>query len=211
MISLKNAKLIFWDFDGVIKDSVDVKTQAFVQLFQSFGKEIAARVREHHEDNGGMSRYDKIPIYLSWAGESTEKANVDAYCIRFAQIALQGVIDAPWVSGIETILRTNPDKQIFILVTATPRDEIEEILKVLDIRTCFQNVFGAPVNKKDAISITLAERKIEPQDSLMIGDALADYHAAQVNNVPFLLRRHDANTRIFRNYTGDAVKDFKGL
>ncbi|MEC7219091.1 MAG: hypothetical protein VXW29_01645, partial [SAR324 cluster bacterium] len=32
-------KLIFWDFDGVIKDSVPLKTEAFDQLFCEYGEE----------------------------------------------------------------------------------------------------------------------------------------------------------------------------
>ena len=28
-----NARVIFWDFDGVIKDSVPVKTEAFRKIF----------------------------------------------------------------------------------------------------------------------------------------------------------------------------------
>ena len=45
-------KLYFWDFDGVIKDSVDVKTQAYFQLFEPFGLDVAERVRQHHEAMG---------------------------------------------------------------------------------------------------------------------------------------------------------------
>ena len=30
---LKRAKLVFWDFDGVIKESVDIKTQAYLLTF----------------------------------------------------------------------------------------------------------------------------------------------------------------------------------
>ena len=38
---IKTASVIFWDFDGVIKDSVSVKSDAFVQLFLPFGKQIS--------------------------------------------------------------------------------------------------------------------------------------------------------------------------
>ena len=56
--------IIFWDFDGVIKDSVQIKSKAFGNLFAQFGNIISKRVIEHHESNGGMSRFEKIPIYL---------------------------------------------------------------------------------------------------------------------------------------------------
>lgn len=204
-------KLVFWDFDGVIKDSVEVKTRAFVQLFEPFGAEIAGRVRDHHEAHGGMSRLNKIPLYLQWAGESPTQTLVDEYCQRFSQLSLQGVIDSPWVGGAEALLRGNPYKQSFVLVTATPHGEIEEILAALDLRSCFMDVFGAPTSKKEAIRATLTARKLDPGLCLMIGDAGADMEAAQANHVPFLLRRHSTNGRVFENYTGYSVEDFAGL
>lgn len=204
-------KLVFWDFDGVIKDSVEVKTQAFSQLFEPYGAEVAERVRNHHEDHGGMSRFEKIPLYLEWAGELVTPGRIDEYCQRFSRLAFQGVIDAPWVPGAEALLRGNPYRQKFVLVTATPQGEIEEILAALKLRSCFMDVFGAPTSKKEAIRITLASCKIEPQHCLMIGDAKADWDAAQANQSHFLLRRHASNGRVFENYTGDSVEDLAGL
>lgn len=204
-------KLLFWDFDGVIKESVQVKTDAFVKLFLPYGAAIAERVRNHHEANGGMSRFEKFPKYLEWAGEAVTPQKVVEYCQRFSRLALQGVIDAPWVPGAEAILRGNPRRQEFILVTATPQDEIEVILSAINLRSCFSEIFGAPLSKKEAIRLSLDSRKLDASECLMIGDAKADYDAARANNVPFLLRRHDSNRGAFENYNGDSVDDFLSL
>lgn len=204
-------KLIFWDFDGVIKDSVAVKTEAFAHLFRPYGVELAQRVCAHHEANGGMSRFEKFPLYLEWAGESVTQEKVDECCRRFSQLALQGVINAPWVPGVEAILRRNPHQQEFVLVTATPQEEIEEILAEINLRTCFSGVFGAPISKKEAIRASLAARTLDASQCLMIGDAKADWEAALAYNVPFLLRRHSSNRRVFENYSGDSVEDFLNL
>jgi len=211
MQQLSQSKLIFWDFDGVIKDSVEVKTHAYVKLFQPFGSVVAKRVREHHEAHGGMSRFDKFPLYLQWAGEEPSQSRVSEFCDQFSQVVLQGVIDAPWVAGVEDYLRSNRHKQTFVLVSATPQDELEQILHALDLTKCFAEVFGAPTYKKDAIRMTLAARGLDPRDCLMIGDARADLEAAEANQVPFLLRKHETNTNVFADYTGPSVKDFTAL
>ncbi len=211
MLNTSCPRQIFWDFDGVIKDSVGVKTDAFVQLFLPYGAELAERVRVHHEANGGMSRFEKFPLYLEWAGESAAPEKVDAYCQRFSELVLQGVINAPWVPGVEAILRGNPHQQVFVLVTATPQGEIEEILAAINLRACFSGVFGAPVSKKEAIRTSLAARNLDASQCLMIGDAKADWDAALANNVDFLLRRHSSNRHVFENYTGDSVEDFLNL
>lgn len=208
MQQLSQPKLIFWDFDGVIKDSVEVKSRAFVKLFEAFGNEVAERVHEHHEANGGMSRFDKVPLYLQWAGEEPNQDRVREFCDRFGQLVLQGVIDAPWVGGVEKYLRNNPLQQIFVLVSATPQNELEQILHALELTKCFADIFGMPTRKKDAIRMTLAARGFDPNDCLMVGDARADLEAAEANQIPFLLRRHETNSNVFASYPGSSVKDF---
>jgi phosphoglycolate phosphatase-like HAD superfamily hydrolase len=205
---VREFRVVFWDFDGVIKDSVEVKTRAFVKLFEVFGEKVVMRVRKHHEANGGMSRFDKVPLYLQWADEEPSQHRVREFCDRFGDLVLQGVIDAPWVPGVETFLRNNPYRQIFVLVSATPQGELEEILKALDLAKCFEEVFGAPTRKRDAISITLAALGFGSYECLMVGDARADLDAAEANQVPFLLRRHATNSNMFASYSGSSVKDF---
>lgn len=208
---IKNAALVFWDFDGVIKDSVDIKTQAYVKLFQPFGSMVAERVREHHEAHGGMSRFDKLPLYLQWAGEEPNESRVIEFCDQFSQLVLRGVIEAPWVPGAETFLRINPYQQTRILVSATPQDELEKILEALDLTVCFADVFGAPTQKQKAIGMTLTARGLNSHNCIMIGDARADIEAAEANQIAFLLRRHETNANVFADYTGASVKDFTEL
>ena len=86
---------IFWDFDGVIKDSVEVKSTAFSKLFQPFGIDVAERIRQHHETNGGMSRFDKLPIYLDWAGCSPTSELVEEYSKKFSTWILKGKMQTP--------------------------------------------------------------------------------------------------------------------
>lgn len=200
--TLGAASLIFWDFDGVIKDSVDVKTLAYERLFLPFGREIASRVRQHHESHGGVSRFDKIPLYLTWAGELATAAQVEAFCARFSQSVLQAVIDAPWVPGVREYLLQHFSRQYFVLVTATPQEEIEQILAALDLSGCFREVHGAPTKKAHAIKVVLPRLECAPAQALMIGDAETDLQAAQANAVPFLLRRTPLNLSMQANYNG---------
>ena len=75
-----NYKVIFWDFDGTIKESNSIKTDAFEQLFQDFGGVLAKKIRQHHIDNEGVSRYIKIPKYMKWAGIATTEKKISYYC-----------------------------------------------------------------------------------------------------------------------------------
>lgn len=199
---LRAATLVFWDFDGVIKDSVDVKTLAYESLFLPYGEQIASRVRQHHEANGGVSRFDKIPLYLAWAGEQATPVQVEAFCARFSLAVLQAVIDSPWVPGVREYLLQHFAEKYFVLVTATPQSEIEKILASLDLCRCFREVHGAPTKKGYAVKEVLARLECAPASALMVGDAETDLQAAQSNSVPFLLRRTPLNLSLQASYSG---------
>ena len=103
--SLKSAKVIFWDFDGVIKDSVKVKTDAFEKLFSTYGNDIVKKIRIHHEENGGVSRFDKIPIYLKWVKQELSQEIVNRYSNQFSILVKKNVIDSEWVVGVLNFLQ----------------------------------------------------------------------------------------------------------
>lgn len=205
---IADARLIFWDFDGVIKDSVDVKTRAFEALFRPYGGKVAARVREHHQANGGISRFEKMPLYLGWVGLDATEKNVVDFCRRFSSAVLDAVIDSPWVPGVLDYLERFHHEQHFVLVTATPQSEIEIILDRIGIAHYFQKVFGAPMSKAKVISDVLNELNIPLSRALMIGDAESDLLAAEQNGVPFLLRRTAINHPLQQRYPGPQLGHF---
>ena len=56
-------KAIIFDYDGVIAESVNVKTEAFAEMYKPYGESILKKVVSHHEANGGISRFEKFRIY----------------------------------------------------------------------------------------------------------------------------------------------------
>jgi phosphoglycolate phosphatase-like HAD superfamily hydrolase len=184
---IKIAKVVFWDFDGVIKDSVEVKSDAFEQLFLPFGKDIAKKVRIHHEENGGISRFDKLPIYLDWAGQTLSTQLIDEYSDKFSLLVKQKIIDSEWTNGVLEYLQENYQRQQFFIVTATPQQEIEEILIQLKIENYFKQVIGSPVSKVSALKLLINKYGIDRKKAIMIGDTLSDFESAKDRQIPFVL------------------------
>ena len=191
----------------MIKDSVDVKTEAYENLFLPYGIQIARRVRQHHEAHGGVSRFNKIPLYLEWAGQAATPEQIEECCQQFSQAVVQAVIDSPWVPGVREYLLKYYMEQYFVLVTATPQDEIEKILASLKLSHCFREIFGAPTKKSQAVKAVLERLKCSPDEAVMIGDSESDLLAAQVNSVPFLLRRTPLNEELQATFQGSMFDD----
>jgi phosphoglycolate phosphatase-like HAD superfamily hydrolase len=205
---VKEFKLIFWDFDGVIKESAEIKAKAFRRLFSSGGQSLANKIEAHHNSNGGMSRYEKFPIYLQWAGEEVTKGTLDALSLEFSEIVFQDILDANWVPGVLEYLQKNHQRQIFILVTATPLEEIKKILNILGISNYFKCVHGSPQTKAKAIADGLTKFKCAPDNALMIGDSYVDLSAAKENAVGFLLRRTLENQDLISRYQVKSINNF---
>jgi phosphoglycolate phosphatase-like HAD superfamily hydrolase len=204
---LKESQIVFWDFDGVIKDSVMVKSAGYEKLFLPFGEDVVKRVNKHHNVHGGISRYEKIPLYLSWAGEPANPIQVQDFCDRFSELVQQAVVDSPWVPGVCEYLSSHYADQCFVLITGTPQKEIEEILHALNITRYFRNVYGAPKAKTIMVKDVLERLSCPFEQALVIGDSGTDLEAAKNNNVAFLLRRTSLNKELQKQFTGPSFEN----
>lgn len=210
-IVLKYAKIVFWDFDGVIKDSVDVKTQAFQKMFEPFGSDVFKQVVTHHKQNGGISRYVKIPLYLeSYAGQNINDKMVAEYLEIFSNMVVKKVIDSPWIPGVLDIIRKKYSAQIFVMITGTPENEIRIILKTLKIDHYFDTIYGSPNEKETIITHTLKSFDVRADECILFGDSYTDFYAAKTNGVPFVYVKssNDKDERIIPNYM---IHNFKEI
>ena len=144
---------------------------------------------------------------MSWAGKSANSAQVQAFCGRVSALVQQAVIDSPWVPGVHEYLKSYHADQCFILITATPQEEIERIINVLNIARFFQEVHGAPKIKSTVVSNVLKQIPCSPEQALVIGDSETDYMAARENSVAFLLRRTPFNRELQKQFQGPSVKN----
>lgn len=208
---LEKFDLIFWDFDGVIKESVSIKTEAFVELFSSYGEEVCNKIREHQEWSGGMSRFEKIPIYFEWANIKPTRSEINDSLLFFSKIVKNKVINSEWVPGVHDFLRANNKNYIFIMASATPQNELEDICQLLGISKYFIKLYGSPNSKSNAIKSSMLEFNCPAENCLMIGDMQADIDAAKKNKISFILRRHNLNNNLDSKDLFMEITDFKSL
>ena len=211
-MKLGKYQLVFWDFDGVIKESVDVKTEAFKELFSTFGQEVVSLVEQHHLQYGGVSRTKKIEYALrNFVGRAPILSEVDDLADRFGTLVREKVVSSPWVPGVESLLRSR-EHPPYVLVTGTPQNEIEWILSELALESHFERVYGAPIEKSAALRRVLADSNVNPSDGILIGDSRTDYEAARQAGLDFLFREspHSIN-QIPDCYTGLRLQDLTSV
>lgn len=180
-------KVIVFDFDGVILDSVDVKTKAFAQIYKKYGKDIELRVVDYHLKHGGISRYEKISYYhRELLGVDLTQAELNELAATFSRIVFREVCESQWISGAKEFLNYSRLKYDLYICTGTPEDEIKIILSEIGILKYFNGVFGSPKQKSEILEEIVNSEQYNKRDILFIGDALTDLDAASTVGVNFV-------------------------
>lgn len=191
-------KAIFYDFDGVIKDSTDIKSQAFYELYLPYGKEIADKVMQHHIEHGGMSRFEKFKHYHNtFLNKNISEQEINECANTFSDLVLKKVIESAYVAGALEAIKEGSEKYQQFIVTGTPQQEIEFIIDKLNISTYFQKLCGSPKKKIQHSEELLKEFNLKPEEVLFVGDALTDYDCAMHCGFHFYLREHYENKDLF--------------
>jgi beta-phosphoglucomutase len=180
--------VIILDFDGVILESVTVKTEAFRELF-SFEPDHVDEIVEFHRRNGGMSRFDKFRhIYsdiLHWHLDDEQFRKLSD---RFAGLVFEKILGTPFVPGAREFLEANHRKHALYVVSATPEDELRLIVERRELARYFRGVYGAPGKKVDHIRTILSVTKSREEDTIFVGDAMNDLNAAKAAGIRFIGR-----------------------
>ena len=205
-------KNIFFDFDGVLVESVRVKADAFYTLYEPFGEVVATKVKQYHYQNGGLSRFDKIAFcHKKLLGLSLSKEELTSKAQEFSKLVLQGVINSPEVSGAHAFLKKySPDMGLWI-ITGTPTLEIQTIIKARNMTHYFNGLYGSPESKTHWANHILDVYDLSPNETVFIGDAIQDQKAAENTGVSFILRETPDNQNCFSEYAGTRLSDLTKL
>jgi phosphoglycolate phosphatase-like HAD superfamily hydrolase len=179
-------KGIIFDFDGVICDSVNIKTQAFASMYKEFGDDVVTKVIDYHLEHGGISRYEKFRHYhKEFLGLSLSEEELEKMGKTFSDIAFQKVIDSPYLPGVLEFIQKSSTFASLFICTGTPETEINLILKEKGLRKYFTSVYGSPKTKTEIIKEIMNTYDFLPHQLEFYGDAMTDYHAAKNTSVKF--------------------------
>lgn len=178
------------DFDGVLVESVDVKTRAFAALYAEYGDAIVRAVTDHHLANGGISRYVKFRHYQeNLLGLPYTDAVGDALSARFSRLVVDAVVAAPAVAGALEFLEHWHARLPLYVASGTPQDELREIVARRRMDRYFAGVYGTPATKGEILRRIATARALPPARLLMVGDALSDLAGAREAGADFVGRR----------------------
>lgn len=177
---------IIFDFDGVIKDSNNIKTEAFRGIYKNYDKNITNKIVQYHIENIGLSRYAKFKyIEEKILGNIYNDIIEKKLSNLFSEIVFSKILEANYVVGVIDFIKflRKHDKRLFV-ASAAPEIELKKIIKAIELDDCFIAINGSPTKKVVAIRkimLTYPNSK-----TLFFGDALSDYLAAKKAKCDFI-------------------------
>lgn len=182
-----NLDAIFFDFDGVLADSLKIKGDAFLSLFNDCNEQEKKAIEQHFYRYTGHSRQEKLQyIYQNILLQALSSEKLEQLCKQFKERSLKAVIDSQEIGGTSALLNSLPDNMIYFVVSGTPEKELQQIVMARGIDKYFTQVKGTPTRKERNIAELLKHYQLDPKRCLMIGDGLVDKDAADYNQMPFI-------------------------
>jgi phosphoglycolate phosphatase-like HAD superfamily hydrolase len=179
---------IVLDMDGVVLESTEIKTRAFAQVFAPYPEHVSAIVR-FHEAHVGLSRYEKFRIiYRDILGQPLEPAALIELGREFSALVLDEILVCPLVAGAERLLEENASNRLLFVASATPEEELREIIDRRELARFFRGVYGSPATKTEILRRILNEHSLQPGELLFVGDSASDLDHAQAAGVEFVGR-----------------------
>ena len=184
---LNKYSTIFWDFDGVILNSDEVRTEGFKYIFDSYSKKQIDMLINYHTINGGLSRYEKIEYFSQ---KILDKKLNDEEKKQYAQLygnyCRERLCDKNLlIKNSINFIKENHKNFDFHLVSASDEKELIYLCSNLDITKYFKSISGSPVNKIENIKRLLKSNNYIESKCCLIGDSNNDKVAAIENSISF--------------------------
>lgn len=191
---------VIFDFDGVLVESMAIKSDCFRQLFSDRAE--VDRIVELHERHGGVDRRTKIAmIYREILSEPLSQDELDRLAHRFEALVEERVASCAMVHGARELLDCLHGRLPMAVASGTPQHELERIAGRRGLSRYFVSLRGSPPGKTELVNEILGQGGWEPRRVLMIGDALADFEAARENDLQFIGRQTPSPNIVFPSGT----------
>ena len=180
-------KNIIFDFDGVILDSVPVKTEAFKTLFKEYRKDVVDQIIEYHIENGGKSRYAKIEyFFINILDIPVTKEKINSMALVYSELTKIELSKKKYLIN-ETInfIKKNHLKYNLHIASGADDNDLKYICKHLGISSLFLSIDGSPKIKSKIVKSILINNNYISNETILIGDSKNDYEAAYENNIQF--------------------------
>ncbi len=187
IFSQLESQVIFFDFDGVILDSMDIREYGYRNIFCNHDSKLVQKLIDFHYKNGGISRFYKIRYFHESIlktkiseDEVNSLAESMSNCMRSQLNDKNRLIDDSM-----NFIKKNYQKLDIHVVSGSEKEELHWLCEQLEIKKYFKSLEGSPTPKTDLVENIIKKWKYKPENCVLIGDSINDYDAAESSGIKF--------------------------
>ena len=172
--------LIILDCDGIILESLDIKSRAFARLGSEYGQKSVDLLCMYNARYGGVSRYEKFAWwYQEIFGRAITEREKEVLNEKFVRYALDEILACALVPGIREVLDTWHKRVPIYVASGAPHQELNTVMDVRGLTHYFEGIYGSPPGKANILRSILEKTGISPSETIMVGDSNTDQMAAE--------------------------------
>lgn len=180
-------KVAIFDCDGVILQSNQMKSEAFVCALKGEEPELIEEFVEYHKNNGGVSRFVKFEYFFQHIKKQPQyDVELKKALDKYASITSEGLPKCELVPGIVDMLEYFKNERVPCYVASGgAQTEVRECLAEIGLSQYFEGIYGSPETKKEHLE-ALDERSQLSYPGVYFGDAKSDVDAAEAFKLDFV-------------------------
>ena len=181
-------KVILWDFDGVIMDSMPVRSNGFAAVLKNYPVDQVSQLMDFHNQNGGLSRYVKFRYFFETIrGEFITEEEVQSLADSFSEIMLNSLVNKELlIQDSVAFIEANSDKYEMHIVSGSDGVELNKICDALDLSKYFKSINGSPTPKNQLVASLIGNNNYDKSNIVLVGDSINDLDAANTNGISFV-------------------------
>lgn len=178
---------IFFDFDGVIVDTVALKERAFRQIILEHAPQHVEPIMQFYWAHGGVSRLEKFRrIWQEILHRPIDDAHIAALGSEFARRVYDLVVSCDFVKGAFPFLCEFHARWPCYVISGTPQPELRSLVTARKLDRYFRGVFGSPPGKVEIGERILTAHGYDRRRVWFVGDATTDRDAAHALGIRFV-------------------------
>ena len=181
-------RVVVLDFDGVVIESNDAKTEAFRDVFSAYPDHLDAMMR-YHAEHVSVTRFAKFDHLLERLGRRGDDRLRATLADEFSRRAEDRIAAVPMVPGAAEFLEEFQSRVALYLASVTPQADLDRTLARRGLARFFRAAYGCPPwTKPGAVLDVLRRENCPPSSAVLVGDSPGDQKAAAESGVAFIGR-----------------------
>ena len=184
-------KVVALDFDGTLVESNNIKDRAFRAIFSDWPEHTETMMR-WHKKHDSIERREKFRYFVQEVLALPEQNDlIEKLISRFGELTKTAICECPSVKGAENFLEYFSKRIATYLVSATPQQDLNQIIKARGLAGNFKDIYGAPISKIEILKKIMLSENVSVDEILFIGDSTEDQQAAKFLGIRFIGRQSD--------------------